>query len=293
MKRIRFWHLLVFGVLVLLVIVLLPFLYMSGSRLFEQVTIPADGYEIAGYFSPGTNSNGPWVIFGHGNRQEGQDHVLYQSLLRNVRSEAAVLAIDFRGFGQSSAEGLERADNIWDRSGDFDAAVSYLQANYQVPDDQIVLMGHSLGAAQALRAAHDRQYRRVIPIGLGDYDRVLSNPDQMRDYSEKFASNTGVALEPEVMLREGQKFVPASLFTPCPETPVTLVFGEHDDSNSVLYSAEKVPTQCDPPIRWYIIAQADHMYGTEGRDYPEVIQKLYSTTTLSLLTWRVNRLLDE
>jgi hypothetical protein len=262
-------------------------------RSFEQVLIPADGYEIVGYLSMGTDLDGSWVIFGHGNRQSGQNHELYQSLLHNLHREATVLAIDFRGFGRSSAEGLELADNIWDRSSDFDAAITYLKSTYHITDSQIVLMGHSLGAAQSLRASQGKRFRLVIPIGLGDYDTVLASDESMRRYGEKFLSNTGVFLEPEMVLREGRLLVPSSLFFPCPETPVVLLFGARDDRNSVMYTAGKVPADCEPPIRWSKIPLADHMYGTERGDLPPLVQRLYSTIVMSFLTWRVNQLLAE
>jgi pimeloyl-ACP methyl ester carboxylesterase len=121
----------------------------------------------------GGSPDGPWIIFAHGNRREGQAHPLYQRLTGNIRAEATVLALDLRGFGQSSADGLETAAAVWDRSGDIEAAVVYLKSHYQATDEQIILMGHSLGAAQALKAAQRRPYRLAIPIGLGEGSYVF------------------------------------------------------------------------------------------------------------------------
>jgi hypothetical protein len=281
------------SVIIIAIVLLVPFIYLSSSRNFTRVEISADRYNIVGYLSEGTSPNGLWVIFGHGNRQEGQDHKLYQKFLHNLRPDVSILAVDFRGFGQSSAEGLEVADSIWDRSGDFNAAIAYLRTTYHTSNDQIILIGHSLGAAQALKAAQRVHYRLVIPIGLGDYDVVLASRESIREYSEKLSNNFGVNINPEVIIREGEEMRPLSLFSPCPITPVVLVFGAQDDKNSLLYSKYKVPDHCNPPILWRIIPFADHMYGTEKRGYPKLITEYYSTVTMSFLIRTINQLSTE
>jgi pimeloyl-ACP methyl ester carboxylesterase len=287
------WLILLLAALLILVVLAGPFLYLSGSRDFEQLVIPADGYELVGYLSQGTSPNGPWFVFAHGNRASGQAHPLYQRFLRNLQPEATILAIDLRGFGKSSAEGLATADRVWDRSGDFEAAVAYLKTAYQAGDERIILSGHSLGAAQALKAAQQTPYRLVIPIGLGDYDTILINEEEIRSYSDKLAEVTGAAIDPAVVRREGDLLRPAGLFSPCPLTPVVLVFGDRDDGNSVLYSQHKVPDSCEPPIRWRTVPLADHMYGTEGSRLPGPIQRYYAEISMSMLTRTVNQLLAE
>lgn len=293
MKSRLVWLILLLPVLLLLVVLAGPFFYLSSSRDFEQLVIPADGYEIVGYLSEGTSRDGPWLVFGHGNRSAGQAHELYQRLLQNVRPEVTILAIDFRGFGQSSAEGLATADRVWDRSDDLAAAVAYLKATYQATDKQIILSGHSLGAAQALKAAQQTPYRLVIPIGLGDYDTILANDEEIRSYSEKLSDATRATIDPEVIRREGEQLRPAGLFSPCPATPVILVFGARDDGYSVLYSQHKVPDSCQPPISWRTVPLADHMYGTEGGRLPGPVQRYYAAISLSLLTYTINQLLAE
>jgi len=281
------------GLLLILGGVTLQFVYLSKARSFEEVRIPAEGYEIAGYLSPGTSPGGPWVVFGHGNRREGQASELYRRLTNNLSREASVLAIDFRGFGQSSSNGLASADKILDRSGDFDAAVAYLKENFGATNEDIILMGHSLGAAQALKAAHDEHYRLAVPIGLGNYEVVVGSQQGIRSYGEKFRSNTGVTVAPEVVLRESEQFTPLSLFSPCPETPVALVFGAYEHAEALLHQPAKIPEDCAASIQWIVIPFADHMYGTEKDGLPKPLQRLYVTFSLSLLTWQINQLLRQ
>jgi pimeloyl-ACP methyl ester carboxylesterase len=67
--------------------------------------------------------------------------------------EYSVLAIDLRGFGGSSGDGIEQAPNTIDRSEDLLTIENYLINNYDVQDDQLILIGHSFGAAQVMKDA--------------------------------------------------------------------------------------------------------------------------------------------
>lgn len=266
--------------------------FLSESRTFETVTIPANGYEIIGYLSEGEQSESTWVVFGHGNRRQGQQHDLYKRLLARLDDDVSVLAIDFRGFGQSEGQGMWDADKIWDRTEDIEAAVAYLKRKYDVDNHHIILMGHSLGAAQVLLAARQTPYRLVIPIGLGDYDNILESLEAMENYSQKFEDNTGVPLPVEQMMAEGERFRSSALFSPCPATPVVLVYGakEETDPNSLLHSPDKIEGACPNGINWHIVPYSDHMYGTETGSYGR-LKPVYTTFFLTLLSWHLNQIL--
>jgi pimeloyl-ACP methyl ester carboxylesterase len=279
------------AVAVLIGLTLLPYIYTSSSRRFEVVSIPADGYQVAGYLSVGTKANGPWLVFVHGNRKEGQSHVLYQRIANGIDDDVSVLSIDLRGFGASSGEGLERSVNILNRSGDIDAAVEYLHEGYGVTEDQILLAGHSLGALQVLKAAGSRRFLRVIPIGPANFEAFLTSQDRMEAYIEKFQYNTGVQLTPESMEREGSQLLPQQLFTPCPETPIVMVFASHDLGDGLDRHREKIPEDCISTIQWITIPFSDHMYGTEGSRLPRLFQPFHSNISVTLLISRLNRLL--
>jgi hypothetical protein len=43
-----------------------PFIYLSHSRIYTKVSIPANGYELSGYLSEGDKGDRRWIIFGLG-----------------------------------------------------------------------------------------------------------------------------------------------------------------------------------------------------------------------------------
>ena len=61
-------------------LIVIPYLYLSGERSFQEITIPGDGFQLRGYLSSGSDPDGRWIIFVHGNRKVGQDHELYQAI---------------------------------------------------------------------------------------------------------------------------------------------------------------------------------------------------------------------
>jgi pimeloyl-ACP methyl ester carboxylesterase len=268
-------------------------LFRSGSsRAYREVVIPANGYSIKGYLSGSTNPQGNWVIFGHGNRKEGQSHPLYREILGSISNEVGVLAIDFRGFGGSSSEGLAGAEKILDRSEDLESAVKFLLESQGVSQDRIVLMGHSFGAAQVVGEAPDHAFRLIVPIGLGDWELALSQPAKMREYRLKFQENTGVLISEEQFVAEGRQFTPQSIFGSCPQTPVVFIFAAQDDGkkSNLLYFQDSSQS-CPLKMRWLNIPLANHSYGTENARLPGLLQGLYSRITLALLEWQINHLL--
>lgn len=289
--RTRSWKLVTLGLFLMLAVVSIPFIYTSGSRTFREVSIPAEGYHIAGNISEGTDPAGTWIVFTHGNRKSGQAHRLYQNIINNLDDDLSILAIDFRGFGASSAEGLVTADHVLDRTDDIKAATAYLESSYGISRQNITLIGHSLGALQVLKAGQDNQYGAIIAMGPANFEVFLDNGIRMQRYIQKFEGNTGVEMTGETMLREGSTLTPPSLFSPCPLSPVTLVFGARDHGDIMLHDRPMIDALCPSNIKWLVIPLADHMYGTEIVGFPNPVPTLYSTFLQSLLKWQLNRLL--
>jgi pimeloyl-ACP methyl ester carboxylesterase len=272
---------------------LFPFLVISGNRGYQEVIIPAEGYEIKGYLSQGKNADGPWIVFGHGNRKEGQAGELYQYILKNLKTEATVLAIDFRGFGGSSAEGLAESEEIIIRMGDIEAAVAYLKNNLNAREDRIIVMGHSMGAAQAMVIAQVHSFALAIPIGLGDWDFVLSDSDEMKFFIEKFYANTGVRLGQEDLRREAIYLTPQSFFSKCPETPIVLIFGSQEESRQTLASYyQAAHDRCGEGVTIVTIYLSGHMYGTESYELPTPVRKFISRIQVSYLVYVLNNLIS-
>lgn len=282
------------GLMIVLVILGIgfPYYYLSTNRTYQRVSIPANGYELNGYLSIGSEPEGLWIILTHGNRKIGQSHELYRQIRENLPNQYSVLAIDFRGFGESSNVGLEQSKKIIDRIIDIESAVKFLNHNSGVREDQIVLIGHSLGASQVMSAAVDHEYRQVIPIGLGDWDSVLADPKKIESYSQKYFANTGVLVSANRILAEGKQFSTKSLFANCPDTPVWLIFSSRDDGLEPLSPIlRKAHALCGQSLQWSIIPFANHMYGTEIGRLPDSLAKIVSRINLSFLMMRLNHIL--
>ena len=271
----------------------LPYIYLSGNRTYQEVSIPADGYQLNGYLNIGSDPEGLWIVLAHGNRKAGQSHELYQQIRGNLPGQVSVLAIDFRGFGGSSAEGLENGDDIINRIVDIEAAVKYLNDNYDVMNDQIVLIGHSLGASRVMRAALDHNYRIVIPIGLGNWDSLLANPDRIENYRQKIYNNTGVFVSSDRVIIEGEQFSSEILFSECPESPVWLVFASRDDGREPLSpSYREAHNRCGQDLQWSVIPFSNHMYGTESARFPKILTRMVSRIYISFLMMRLDNILE-
>lgn len=274
------------------IVIAVPFLYLSSSRPYQEIRIPANGYELTGYLSDGDGAGDLWVIFGHGNRKEGVTHPLYTQILNNLPSDVGVLAINFRGFASSADDRMVESERILDRSEDIQAAVDYLIDRKGIKENQITLIGHSFGAAQVANAASQGSYRLVIPIGLGDWQSVTTDPGKMMAYLRKFEENTGVTVSREQFIQEGSQFTPQAITNPCPTSPIAFVFAGFDDGlepMQIQYQQERV--RCSKLVDWKIIPLANHTYGTEDTRLPGPLGSVYSKITLSYLVWQINHLL--
>lgn len=273
-------------------LIVFPYLYLSNGRSFTEISIPGDGFQLRGYLSLGTDSADKWIIFVHGNRINGQDHELYQTIRENFPAEYSVLAIDLRGFGGSTGEGVQQYPRSIDRSEDLYTAVAYIRENYGAKENDIILIGHSLGAAQVLKDAQSQSYLLVMPIGLGDWDELLESQENLHKYIRKFETNTGISLDPEITTHDIQQFSTQALFTNCPVSPVWFVYASGEDS-LVKHDSQyrSLSGLCQPNVSRSEIAISDHMFGTEENRVPEPLRGIYSRYSLSFLKWRISQIL--
>lgn len=276
----------ILGVIVLLT----PTVFTSKSRYYQEIDIPVENYTLKGYLSIGSSVENPWVVFTHGNRKTGQEHELYKLIRNNLSDGVSVLAIDFRGFGKSRFGNLSHGQHVLNRSADIDAAIAYLHQNYGAEDDEIILLGHSLGAVQVLNASKNHTYRMVISIGPGDFNVFINDLNQMNDYIEKFRRNTGVMMTEDVMKEEASQLTPETIFSPCSTSPIVLVFGSRDNPETLLYHKDRIPEECASSISWLTIPFSNHTYGTESA-LPEPLRFFYSRTLVSFLLLNLNNLL--
>ena len=279
-------------IVVILALILIPRFYLTDSRLFEDVSLTRDGFQIHALVSEGEDPGGKWIILVHGNRGSGQDHPLYKTIRENLSPEYSILAVDLRGFGGSVGEGINQLPASIDRTEDLMFVSEYLIENYSIDDDQIILIGHSFGAAQVFKAEQGSNFLMVIPIGLGDWDALLASDAGISSYLQKFEANTGIQVSESEMLATAEQFTVSSLFGECPASPVWLVYASQDDAIPRHKEAyESLSEECNGLINWVQVPISDHMYGTETFKLPDPIRGIYSKISLSLLKYRLDQVL--
>lgn len=124
----------------------------ADSLHVERVAFTShDGARLAAWVVPaaGTGTTGMWVLICHGNAgnitlTKRQD---FYARLRNLG--LAVLAYDYRGFGESEKRAISEAGLY----ADAQAAYDFLRHVRGVPPERIVIFGHSLGSGVAVELA--------------------------------------------------------------------------------------------------------------------------------------------
>jgi hypothetical protein len=280
-------------ILILFGLLIFPSSYLSNEHSFEEISIEGDGYQLHGFVSESPEPGETWSVLVHGNRKPGQDHELYRILRANLPSEYSILAVDLRGFGGSVGDSENQLPATIDRSSDLAAVSEYLLENYGTRQDQIIMIGHSFGAAQVFNAAKDQDYMLVIPIGLGDWDALIESESGIEGYMQKFEANTGIQVDRDVLLEDAESFTTGSLFSDCPESRVWLVYASQDDAIPVHLEVYKSLAEgCPGMVEWSEVPISDHMYGTEMYRLPEPLREIYSRLSLSLLKYRLERIMS-
>jgi fermentation-respiration switch protein FrsA (DUF1100 family) len=113
-----------------------------------------DGITLHGWFFP-VASGGPVILFCHGNAGNISHRLDYIQLL--VRLGANVFIFDYRGYGKSSGKPSEKG-----LYNDALCACDYLVNREKIKQEDIILLGRSLGAAAATEVASKRDARSLI-----------------------------------------------------------------------------------------------------------------------------------
>ena len=105
-----------------------------------------DGVRLSGWYAPGRT--GAAVILAHGSHGDRADTVAHLRLV--ARAGYAVLAYDARGHGRSAG----RTNALgWEGVDDVAGAVAFVRRQPGVDPSRIAMLGLSMGAEEALRAA--------------------------------------------------------------------------------------------------------------------------------------------
>lgn len=130
--------------------------------------VSTDGAKISGIVIPVADSAAQWLLYLHGNAGNVTSSALPQFYKRWHALGVNLLAIDYRGFGESES----RAPDEQGTYADARAAYEWLRTTRNVPAERIVIYGHSLGAGVATELA-----LRVQAAGLILEGAFTSVPD--------------------------------------------------------------------------------------------------------------------
>lgn len=124
------------------------------SRVQEISFMTQDGQILNGWYVP-AQQHKPTIVFAHGNGGNIGDR--YAMLLPFIQKGYGFLAFDYRGYGKSTGSPSEEGFYK-----DMQAASRYLQQVQQIPPDQQIAMGESIGSAVAVESASHIPFRAVV-----------------------------------------------------------------------------------------------------------------------------------
>ncbi len=129
----------------------------AGGLEFEEVIVrTSDGISIHGWFVPHESPRAT-LLYLHGNAGNISGRVESIHLLHTLG--LSVYIIDYRGYGKSTGKPSEKGTYR-----DAEAAWNYLTEQREIPSDQIIIYGRSLGGAVAIwLAAHHTP--RALMVG--------------------------------------------------------------------------------------------------------------------------------
>lgn len=111
---------------------------------YEDVWIPVGEGHIHGWWLPATDPNAKTVLILHGNASNVEGALYKASYF--LAAGLSALVIDYRGYGLSSGPFPNEAQVYEDAA----AAWTYLTETREIPDDSILVFGHSIGGAIAI-----------------------------------------------------------------------------------------------------------------------------------------------
>ncbi|MCY4654894.1 MAG: alpha/beta hydrolase [Dehalococcoidia bacterium] len=210
----------------------------SVGLAYEDVYLTAsDGTRIHGWHIPGRSN--VTLLWFHGNAGN-ISHRLDNILILHQRLGVSVFIIDYRGYGLSEGKPSEKGLYM-----DAEAAMEYLKFDLGLSlEDDVVLMGRSLGVGMAVEMATRHRVRGVI---------LESGFTSIREMAEASGSILPIAL---VLLMFEARYDSISKIARV-ESPVMVLHGDRDDTVPY-WMAEKLYGAANEPKTLYPIRGASH-----------------------------------
>ena len=186
---------------------------------YEEVTFKSkDGTALNGWFVPAKGKAKGTVIHFHGNAQNLTAHFSFVSWLPAAGFN--VFIFDYRGYGKSAGSP--------DRKGVYEdscAALRYIRSRKDIDADQILVLGQSLGGANALAALQGAGAAGVKAVAIDS--TFYSYRVIVRDKIQQIPI-LGLLRWPLSFLIISNSKSPASTIQKLPPVPVLIFHGEAD-----------------------------------------------------------------
>lgn len=232
----------------------------------ERISYRSEGQNIAADLYVPKDPRG-FAVFAHGNRPEGRSHALARDIAAALGRHFVTLAFDFRGYGESGPLPPYHSGMTLDLTSDILEGAKYLAERFGVPQDQVMLIGHSFGSVSVLLAGRKSGARTVFALGPTEADTAFDREDFAAGQARKLAQ---IGLEVPLAEIE-QLYAPLrakSLLAECPPAGArrNFIWGEYEIGAATFAPyLEGFRARCGDVAEIDIVPWANHTYWAEWR----------------------------
>lgn len=235
----------------------------KDGYVFEEVVFSSkDKTELSGWFIPAKGKALGTVIHFHGNAQNMSAHYTYVSWL--PASGFNLFVFDYRGYGQSKGK-LSRK-GVYEDSV---AAVEYIKARTDIDQSKIILFGQSLGGANAIAVAGEKQFEGIVGV---------VSESAFSTYKSVATEHAGI-YKPLAPLFIGNQFSPKKSVGKISPTPLLIIHSTHDSVVSYKHAGKLFKAAKEPKLLWTIQdgQHIDAFRETHRKEYTPKLLALFKT----------------
>lgn len=230
----------------------------------DVIFFSKDGTELNGWFIPAKGS--PWgtVIFFHGNASNISAHYTFVRWL--TEKGFNLFLFDYRGYGKS--KGCPDRRGIYEDSV---SAIEYVQSRKDIDPDKLLILGQSLGGANAISAVADNHFKgiRAVVIEASFFSYTSIAKDKLRHGSCLLPS-----ISADILLNDN--FSPGMVVDKISPIPILFIHGTEDDVVP-LYHSRWLFEKAGNPKQFWVIGNGRHVeaFTRYGKLYQEKLVEFY------------------
>jgi fermentation-respiration switch protein FrsA (DUF1100 family) len=194
-----------------------------------------DGTKLNGWFIPAKGKALGTVIHFHGNAQNMSAHYSFVSWL--PANGFNLFVFDYRGYGKS--EGKLSRKGVYQ---DSIAAVAYIKTRSDIDQDKLVLLGQSLGGANALAVAGSKKFDGIVGV---------VSESAFSSYKGVATDHAGI-LKPFACLLIGNTYSPLKAVKNISPIPLVIIHGTHDPVVPYNHAKKLFNEALEPKNLWTI-----------------------------------------